>query len=33
MDYAELNAERDELREAVKNFETELMQVKIYNVL
>ena len=26
-DYAELKAERNELREAVKNFETELMQV------
>ena len=28
VDYAELKAERNELREAVKNFETELMQVK-----
>lgn len=26
-DYAELKTERNELREAVKNFETELMQV------
>ena len=27
LDYAELKAERNELREAVKTFETELMQV------
>lgn len=27
LDFAELKAERNELREAVKNFETELMQV------
>ena len=28
VDYAELKAERNELREVIKNFETELMQVK-----
>ncbi|XP_065884838.1 centrosomal protein of 135 kDa-like [Dysidea avara] len=28
-DYAELKAERNELREAVKNFETELMQIQM----
>lgn len=33
LDYAELKTERNELREAVKNFETELMQVYKMNVI
>ena len=33
LDYAELKAEKNELREAVKNFETELMQVEILQTI